>query len=185
MKLAILIIFVLALSGCGTINPVTITDSMVNEAGDVIETGIVRTSDVDVVRSTNFKNMRMSRDNVQGKAHKDEGFKMEFTLVELGPGVKAYMPKVISYKPELRFQDPMPQQEMVNPIYQATKDIILGTGDLFLKGWLGWLVKEAHSDSVETAQPKYNGPYNPQNYTNSYNQTAEPYIVQPSYAPVP
>lgn len=179
--LPILMIFLL--SGCGSINPVTITDSMVNEAGDVVTTGITQTSDVDVVRSTNFKNMRTNRDNVQAKAHKDEGFKMEFMTVDLGNGHTAYLPKSVSYKPELRFQDPMPQQEMVNPIYQTTKEIASTVTGGIVQSWLGWLLNDAHKSSVEAAQTKYLGPYAPVN--NSYNQTAEPYIVQPSYAPVP
>lgn len=169
----LLVLFMLP--GCGAINPVTITDSMVNEAGDTIGTAIVETSDVDVVRSTNFSKMRMNRDNVQARAHKSEGFQMEFVMVDFGNGNKAYMPKSISYKPELRFQDPMPQQEMVNPIYAATRDITLGFFDVVLKGFGIWTLGEAHKNSVDSAQPKYGKDYN----YNSFNQTAAPFVVDP------
>lgn len=166
----VLLCCLLFLCGCGAgMGPVNITDNMVDEAGNVISTGIMETSDVDIVRSTNFRKMRMNRDNVQGKAHAKEGFRMKFQTVALGGGFTAYLPEEISYTPELRFQDPMPLQEMENPMYKTTKDIVLGVGDFFLKGWLGWLVGEVHESSVEAAQPKYNGPYNPQNYTNSFN----------------
>ena len=169
------LVFLILLTGCGTINPVTITDNMVNEAGDVITTGIVETSDVDVVRSTNFSKMRMNRDRIQGKAHEKSGFKMDFVAVEIAPGYKAYLPKTIEYRPELRMQDPMPLQEMVNPIYQQTKEIALGFLDVVLKGFGVWAVADTHKNSVEAAQPRYGGDYNYQ----SLNQTAEPFIVNP------
>jgi hypothetical protein len=171
----LLLFFVLLFTGCGAIDPVTITDSMVSETGDVITTGIVKTSDVDVVRSTNFAKMRMNRDNKQTSAHKTEGFKMEFVLVDLGNGIKAYMPKEITYKPELRFQDPMPKQEMVNPIYQQTKEIVLGVFDVFLNGFGFYVLGDAHKNSVEAAQPRYGGDYN----YDSFNQTAKPYTLNP------
>ncbi|MGV0961808.1 MAG: hypothetical protein ACOYB1_18440 [Limnohabitans sp.] len=183
ISLLFLAVVVTCLSGCGAgMGPVTVTDSMVNEAGDVISTGITETADVDVVRSTNFRKMRTNRDNIIGRTYKDQGLKIEFTTVNLGNGQTAYLPKEVTFRPELRFQDPMPAQEMENPMYKTTKDIVLGVGDFFLKGWLGWLVKEAHGDSVEAAQPKYNGPYNPQNYTNSFNPVTTTEIP---YAPAP
>lgn len=174
-KIICIVSLLIPLSGCGAINPVTITDNMVNEAGDVVTTGIVETSDVDVVRSTNFTKMRMNRDKIQGKAHEKSGFKMDFVAVEIAPGYKAYLPKTIEYRPELRMQDPLPAQEMVNPIYAATRDIALGLFDVMLKGFGIWAVADAHKNSVESAQPRYGGDYNYQ----SLNQTAEPFIVNP------
>jgi hypothetical protein len=165
----------LMLAGCGAVNPVTITDNMVNEAGDVITTGIVETSDVDVVRSTNFSKMRMNRDRIQGKAHEKSGFKMDFVAVEIAPGYKAYLPKTIEYRPELRMQDPMPQQEMVNPAYAMARDIGMGIIDLLTKGIFTWGGVEIHKNSVEASQPRYGGDYNYQ----SLNQTADPFVVNP------
>ncbi len=167
---AMLILSVLLLTGCGAgMSPVKITESMVNEAGEVISTGITETADVDVVRSTNFRKMRINRDTVQAKAHEKEGFRMKFQTVALGGGFTAYLPEEISYTPELRFQDPMPLQEMENPMYRTTKEIVLGIGGFIKDGFLGWLLYEAHSDSVGAAQSKYSGDYNPQNYQNSFN----------------
>jgi hypothetical protein len=163
------------LAGCGSINPVTITDSMINEAGDVVTTGIVETSDVDVVRSTNFSKMRMNRDKIQGKAHDKSGFKMDFVAVEIAPGYKAYLPKTIEYKPELRMQDPMPAQEMVNPIYAAVTTLGSKLMDTLLGVTGIWALNDAHKNSVEAAQPRYGGDYN----YHSLNQTAEPFVVNP------
>jgi hypothetical protein len=175
MQKVLILVAVIVLSGCGSMNPVTITDNMVNEAGDVITTGIVETSDVDVVRSTNFTKMRMNRDRIQGKAHEKSGFKMDFVAVEIAPGYKAYLPKTIEYRPELRMQDAMPAQEMVNPIYAAVTtlgsnlmDTILGVSGI-------WALSDAHKNSVEAAQPRYGGDYN----YNSLNQTAEPFVLNP------
>jgi hypothetical protein len=174
-NMVFVLVVMLALTGCGAINPVTITDNMVNEAGDVITTGIVQTSDVDVVRSTNFSKMRMNRDRIQGKAHEKSGFKMDFVAVEIAPGYKAYLPKTIEYRPELRMQDQMPAQEMVNPAYAAFRDVSLGLFDVVLKGFGVWAIADVHKNSVEAAQPRYGGAYNYQ----SLNQTAEPFIVNP------
>lgn len=175
-SIVVSLFFVLLLAGCGSTGPVQVTDNMVNEAGEVVQTGITEAADVDVVRSTGFSKMRMNRDNIAGRAHKNTGFRMKFTTVSLGAGFTAYLPEEISYTPELRFQDPMPVQEMVNPMYGTAERIILGVGDFLLKGWLGWLLNDAHSDSVSAAQVKYNGPYSPQYYENSFNQTAPPFV---------
>lgn len=179
MRNGLLVVLVMSLvmviSGCGAIDPVTITDNMVDETGTVIGTAIVETSDVDVVRSTNFSKMRMNRDRIQGKAHEKSGFKMDFAAVEIAPGYKAYLPKTIEYRPELRLQDPMPAQEMVNPIYAATRDIALGFFDAVLKGFGIYALADAHKNSVEAAQPRYGGDYN----YHSLNHTAEPFVVNP------
>jgi hypothetical protein len=175
IRFAVVLFCLLLLSGCGAINPVTVTDNMVDEAGNIIGVGIVKTSDVDVVRSTNFKQMRINRDNKQALAHKSSGYKIKFQTIDIGNGFKAYLPSEISMQPELRFQDPMPQQEMVNPMYATVKDITLGFFDFTLKGFIGWVLGDAHKNSVEASQPRYGGDYN----YHSLNQTAEPFIVNP------
>ena len=153
---------------------------MVNEAGEVVETVVESASDIDVIRSKNFTSMRKNRDKIAGEAHKRTGFKMKFQVVQLGQGFSAYLPEEISITPELRFQDPMPVKETENQMYGTAERIVLGVGDMFLKGFLGWLLNDAHSDSVSAARPQYNGPYSNDYYSQSFNPVT---TTETSFAP--
>jgi hypothetical protein len=172
------VLAVLGLTGCGGA-PVKITDNMVNEAGDVVQTVVTETADVDAINSTNFTKMRMNRDNKQASTYKDSGFKMEFMVVDVAPGFKAYLPKEITFRPELRFADPMPLQQPENPVYKFGRDVFLAGFDALLKGFGIYTAGMVYEKGVENAATQYRGPYAPntQTYNDSFNQTATPFFA--------
>lgn len=181
-KLFTTILFLLAallfLSGCGgTGGLIPVTDTMVNEAGDIVEKVGGYTRDASLAKSKDFTEMYKTRDQAYVKMYAQSGTTIDFEMVEVKPGVYVQVMKKIVSREAPRFQQNLPEKESEHPVWGVVEKVAVKTLDVAGTGWLATIMSDTVKAGFESAQTKYYGNYNP--------QTAEPYIVKPEVVLVP
>lgn len=189
MKKVFSVLAMFSMVGCSA---VPITTETINEAGEATTktTGYVK--DASVAKEHEVHETLRNRDREYGKAYKQSGFKMEFALVDVGNGLKVYLPKEISFKETPRFEQKLPTEPSKHPMWN-TFDKLLDNG-LYAFG-IGALLdfgKTAVKEAGNTYQGDLTNSGNVNNATgeNSYvmpyevrPEVVEPTIVHPTIVP--
>lgn len=188
MKLILIIgvAVALMLSGCANSGGlIPISDTTINEAGQVVETTIGYTKDVSIAKEQAVLSAHNARTAAALTAYKTEGLKLTWKPVKKTyqfPGmadsvtVTEMMPE-ISYKAPLVFDQPLPMAPSVHPAWafatSAWHDTIGLGGKAIMWNYGSDMVKSA----LDNSGTKYMGDYHP--------QTAEPFIVEPTVITTP
>jgi len=90
-------------------------------------------------------------------------------MVEVMPGIFMQTISSLTSREAPHFRGELPTQPSIHPVW-ATIDKGI---DAAVKAGMFWIGADFLKEAWANSAPQYNGPYQ------SYNQTAEPYIVRP------
>jgi len=169
--LLILPFLLLLLSGCaGEYYP--ISDA-------TMQSGVESTRDASVAKEIAVHQTLRNRDNKYAEAYKTAGTKISFEMVQVSPGIYVQVIKELAMKESPRFDTPLPTSPSEHPLWKTLNT--LGGSLIQWTGIFGLANQTAGvlSDSIKNSGTKYEGPYNPQTYNESFNATAEPFVVEP------
>lgn len=180
------------LTGCVAQGYVPLTETQINEVGEIVEMPIGATRDASIAKEGFVHRSLQRRDIEYGKAYKESGFKMEFASVEIAKGIVAYLPKSISFKEVPRFEQPLPLAPSEHPVWKTVNNVV----DKGLWAWLGSEFFSFGKSAIDAAGDKFAGDYipqysnNPMSLTGNTNgnitqapYTVEPVIVEPFIVP--
>jgi len=169
----------LLLSGCaGEYYP--INDETIQKGGEY-------TRDASVAKEEAVHKTLRNRDNKIKESHAASGMKLTWQAMPetvFYPGMTApitinrYLP-VVEYREQARFEQKLPTEPSVHPMWASLTSLGNNLIDKTFFGFLGSEMFGTLNKAIDNAGTRYNGPYNPQNYDNSFNATAEPFIVEP------
>lgn len=175
MILAMVLSPLLLLSGCGKDGSIALQPIQVD--GETIDKVSGTISDASTIKEVTVHQTLQARDRAYVKAHKDSGFRVKFKMQEVTPGVFVQVMDDVSFREAPRFEQPLPTAPSEHPLWRTVDRL----GGKALDTWLWWTgiteFAEVQKRSIDAAQPKYFGNYNP--------QTAAPYIVEPQVVMVP
>lgn len=135
--IAVLAAIALFLGGCAG-GPATIPLSAIAELPEGVKDTAVTVANASVAKEGMvFKSWQVYHKQY-AKAYKDSGFSMEFAMVDVAPGVKAYMPTSINYREEPDMLAP-PKEPSKHPAWQFASDTI---GTVAKYGLIGWGISE-------------------------------------------
>jgi len=127
MKTASVLGFILclcALAGCsGSGGMIPLSDESISTVATGATTSMGYITDASVMKEMAVHKSLQNRDKMVKDAHANSGFKMEFMLVEVSPGVKALMPKEIKYNEQAKFDQPLPQAPSEHPGWRTAERI--------------------------------------------------------------
>lgn len=170
-----LLVVALLLSGCGKDGSITLTPIQLD--GESINKFSGTISDASTIKEMTVHQTLQARDRAYAKAHKESGTKIKFKLQEVTPGVYVQVIDELSTRESPRFEQPLPTAPSEHPVWKTVDRL----GGKALDTWLWWTgiteVADVQKHSLDAAQTKYYGNYNP--------QTAAPYIVEPTIVMVP
>jgi len=170
MRNLIGLLSILLLTGCA--------DGITSIPADVVEGAVVAagyTKDASVAKEHEVHATLRHRDKQYAAAYATAGFKVKFKMQEVTPGVFVQVIEELAMKESPRFEQDLPVVPSVHPMW-ATLDK-LGSAAIQWSG-IGFLGRElagVMNKGWDSTAPQYYGPYNP--VTDSYNQTAEPFVV--------
>ena len=167
--IAIVAVCGLMLSGCaGEFYP--ISDETIQQAGQY-------TKDASVAKEAEVHKTLRNRDTRYAQAYATSGTKITFEMQQVSPGIFVQVIKELAMKESPRFDTPLPQAPSVHPLWRTLE--VLGGAAIQWTGIFGIANQAAGvlDTSIKNSRPEYNGAYNPQNYDNSFNQTAKPYAL--------
>ena len=104
-----------------------------------------------------------ARTAAKAKAHKDSGLKIEFMLVDLAPGISAYLPKAVTVREPLTFSQHLPTAPSVHPVWETTRDI---AGTVAKYGMIAYgigALSDVWQAGLDSATTQYNGDYQSNN----------------------
>lgn len=167
-----IILLAVGLTGCGAISDNSVM-SLVNESGEIVGT-IAGTA---AQRDYFYTNQHIERDRQLGKMYEQSGISVEWTTITLADGSVAHLPDKLTVRDSPRFQQNL---ETRPPDHRGWDTVDKGLGIVKDLG-IGWLLKGFGETAVKEAGTKYMGSYS----VDSFNQTAEPFIVTPEIIQVP
>ena len=161
----------LLLSGCaGEYYP--ISDETIQKGGEY-------TRDASVAKEEAVHKTLRNRDNQYAKAYATAGTKISFEMVQVQPGIYIQVIKELAMKESPRFDTPLPTAPSEHPLWKTLNtlggSLIQWTGIFGLVNQFAGTMDKA----LDNARPQYNGPYTNQYYQDSFNATAEPFVVEP------
>lgn len=169
------VVVVLGLVGCGKDGSIAVEPIKVE--GDTINKVTGTISDASTIKEVTVHQTLQARDRAYVKAHKESGFHVAFKMQEVTPGVFVQVMDDVSFREAPRFEQPLPTAPSEHPVWRTAERL----GGKFVDTWLYWTGITEFADiqkkSLEAAQPKYYGNFQP--------QTAAPYIVEPTVVMVP
>ncbi|KJR97278.1 MAG: hypothetical protein VR65_25445 [Desulfobulbaceae bacterium BRH_c16a] len=164
--LFVCLLSVFFLAGCGNKGGlIPLTNTMVNEAGEVVKTAAGYTADASVAKEHEVHDTLRNRDAMIAKAQKNNGFSLEWKSVEktvFYPGmsepitVKEPMPEV-RYSPPAEFNQPLPVTPSEHPVWKTVRSV---AGDIKDGTIIGLGVNAADnvlSAAVGKPDNRYNG----------------------------
>jgi len=170
MKIIAIAVCGLMLGGCaGEYYP--ISDETIQKGGEF-------TRDASVAKENAVHRTLQNRDNKYAAAYATAGMKVKFKMVEVSPGVHIQVIEELAMKESPRFDTPLPTAPSEHPLWKTLNTLgglIQWTGIFGLANQTAGVL----SDSIKNSGTKYEGPYNPQTYNDSFNATAEPFVVEP------
>lgn len=163
-------------SGCGSNGTMDITRLPVSDETVTAISGNI--TDASVQKELIVHQTLQNRDKMIKSSHSASGFKMKWVTVREEiqlPGQEAIvmtrsMPEV-SYTEPAKFDQPLPVEPSQHPVWKFASGLVKDVKEGFLIYTGIKALDNILSGSIDAAQPKYYGTYNP--------QTAEPYIVKP------
>ena len=163
MKYLAILPLILILTSCADYVP--IAGSLVGMAED----SVVYVKDASIAKELTVHKTLRNRDDEYGKAYKQSGTQIDFTMTEVMPGVWIQTIASISSKAPPQFTQLLPIEPSKHPLWTSLDKGIDALG----KFGLAWLFVDGMKASWENSAPRYNGP------VDSYNSTAEPFVVEP------
>jgi hypothetical protein len=166
MKTLLSLLFAaLLLSSCAEYYPLS---------DETLQAGGEYTRDASVAKEAEVHKTLRHRDTQIFKDNQTPTFKLTWKPVQETyqfPGMSApiTMSRVfpeVEVAQKTPFTQPLPVAPSIHPVWKFGEKV----ADNVLFGWLGWLIGDMNKHSVDNARPVN---------TNSFNQTAEPYIVRP------
>ena len=155
-----------SVGGCGTTYS-PIYQEAIGSSGEITESIAGHTSDASVAKEQAVMAAYKYRDRMYKDMYLQSGFNMEFALVEVAPGIMAYMPTSISYREEPDFNQPLPEGPSEHPVWKTTESIF---GTVAKYGLLGWGISEFSGvlkAGFDAAGSSYAGPVNMENSFNT------------------
>jgi len=120
------------LIGCGPKGGlIPLTDTAINEAGDVVQNAAGHTADASVAKEHEVHDTLRNRDNNIRKAHEKSGMTMTWQPVKKTiqyPGMPEaittteYLP-VISYREQADFRQPLPTEPSEHPVWKTVRSV--------------------------------------------------------------
>lgn len=110
------------MTGCsGAGGMVPISDQMVSTTTGAMTSQLGYITDASAMKEKFVHDSLQNRDKMIAMAHTTDGFHMSFELVEVAPGVKALLPKDISYKEQARFDQVLPTAPSIHPGWKTAE----------------------------------------------------------------
>ena len=168
-------IFVILLAGCGDSGIMNITKLPVSDETVLGIAGNVK--DASVQKEIVVHQTLQKRDAMYAKMYKESGFSVEFELVEVSPGMKVQVMKKVQFREAPKFDSHLLTAPSEHPMWGVLKSTIKDAKEGFMFYTGIQALDSILGKSLDSAQPKYYGDYNP--------QTAAPYVVYPEIVTVP
>lgn len=163
------------LSGCASDGSVSLSSLPIGDEAVTKLSGNI--TDASTIKETVVHQSLQNRDRAYTKAHKESGFRVKFKMEQVSPGVYVQVMEDVSFREAPRFEQPLPTAPSEHPLWK-TLDRLGGKAMDTVLWWKGIAeVADVQKHSLDAAQTKYFGDYNP--------QTAAPYIVEPTVVTVP
>lgn len=175
-------IFLMAflLSGCAGGGLIPVSDTMGTTGGEVITRTAGYTSDASVAKEAQVHSTLRNRDLLIAQDAALPTVNLQFEMIEVSPGVHVQIMKSLSVRESAKFNNPLPVQPSIHPVWAwATKtaDGFIDLGKLFT-GF--YFAEKLASNFVEKAKPNFYGAYQPGQINQSYNPiTTTPAAVEP------
>ena len=160
----LLLLLPLLLTGCGA--------SYVPIAGDLVgmaDDSVVFIKDASIAKEAIVHRTLQERDAAYALAYELSGTKIEFEMQEVMPGIYMQTIKSLTSREAPHFRGELPTQPSIHPVWGTVNAGM----DLAAKVGMFWIGADFLKEAWQNSAPQYSGPYN------SYNQTAEPFIVRP------
>lgn len=175
VQFLLVVVMVIGFSGCAKDGTVTLTslpigdDAVTKISGDI--------SDASTIKEVTVHQTLQARDRAYAKAHKESGFRVKFKMEQVSPGVYVQVMEDVSFRESPRFEQQLPTTPSEHPLWRTAERLGGKAMDTVL-WWKGIAeVADVQKHSLDAAQTKYYGSYNP--------QTAAPYVVEPKVVMVP
>ena len=169
---AMIILLAVGLTGCGAMSDKSVM-SLVNESGEIVGT-IAGTA---AQRDYFYTNQHVERDRQSTKQFEMSGVHVKMEKVDLPGGGISFLPTEFTVRGNPQFQQNL---ETRPPDHRGWDTVDKGLGIIKDLG-IGWLLNDFGKTAVKEAGTKYMGSYS----VDSFNQTAEPFIVTPEVIQVP
>lgn len=164
--LAAMLALLSLLSGCvGQTAPIPLTDTTINEAGDVVKTAAGHTADASVAKEHEVHDTLRNRDNQIRRAHANSGMTMSWQPVQKTvqyPGMAEpittteYLP-VISYREQAVFRQPLPTEPSEHPVWKTVRSVAKDVKDGTIIGMGINAADNVLSAAVGKRDAQYNG----------------------------
>lgn len=165
----LLLLLPLLLFGCADYVPVA--GSLVGMADD----SVVYIKDASIAKEALVHQTLQNRDKEYGKAYKLSGTEITFAMKEVMPGIWLQVIESVASKAPPEFTGDLPTAPSVHPVWATVNKGL----DVAAKVGMFWIGADALTDMWTRSAPQYNGPYQ------SYNQTADPFVVDPVIVETP
>ena len=163
IRVATVGILALTLTSCAEYVPI---------AGDLVglaDDSTIFIKDASIAKEAIVHKTLQERDAAYMVAYQLSGTKIEFEMKEVMPGIYMQTIKSLNSRESPHFRGELPTQPSIHPVWGPVNKGM----DLAAKVGMFWIGADFLKDAWSNSAPQYNGPYN------SYNQTAEPFIVEP------
>lgn len=141
-------------------------------AGDLVgmaDESVVYIKDASIAKEALIHQTLQNRDQLYKESYALSGTTIAFKMLEVMPGVFVQVIDKVESKSPPEFKGELPLQPSIHPVWATVNKVVEVAG----KVGMFWIGVDGAKALWESSAPRYEGPYN------SYNQTAEPFIVEP------